>query len=770
MAEPTKVEDLGPYAKAGWDLIPLHRFDDKHKGREVGKAPRDAGWRRRQYPIKDVLAHLKAGSNAGVRLRPTDLVLDVDPRNFPEGRDCLAELVSALGLNLDAFPHVLTGSGGHHYYMKKDPQTEVRAGLPDFPGVEFKTSGVQVVAAGSVHPNGRRYRWDDLSPSLDEAPLAPERLLGMIRRASRPPTTGGGELTTERLEELLALLDPKEFRDHDRWLRLMMACHHATDGAGMDEFLDWSATDPEYSSRRGENAKRWDSLHGQGGNASVTVGTLYRELIQAGHQAEVPREAAEGDFPDALPQDEEGKPRGFKSPLHELNQTYWAVDASGKFRVFSRVDEPVGDGASTRKVWRIHSASDFMLLHGNRKVELGKEVLPLGKAWLEWQPRRTAHGVVFDPTRNWPGWLNLWQGFAVEPRQGDWSLTQDLILNTLCGGNQSHFDYVMDWLAHCVQHPGERAEVALVFRGDKGTGKGTLGRAMRDIFGVHGLHISSPGHLTGRFNAHLRDCVLMFADEAFWAGDKASESVLKQLITESTMMYEQKGIDARSEQNHIHIIIASNEHWVVPAGINGERRFCILDALTNRQGDRAYFNRLNRQLRDGGLEAMLFDLLARDLAGRHPRENIPVTTAMTEQKTRSLDPVPAWWLERLHEGTIPTVDGEWQLGPVTCLAQDLQTSLESHLRAIGARQSRRSVGTQLGQELRLLIPSIRKVRATIPDARMDVETQHDRRAYAYVIPSLKVCRNHFADRLLQDPSYDWTVPVESDADDLDFLR
>lgn len=770
MAERTNPDDLSPYLKAGWELVPLHRFDTKSReGREVGKAPRDAGWRRKRYSFAEMLAHMREGGNVGGRLRACDLVLDVDPRNFPPGRDCLAELVERLGLDLDAFPHVLTGSGGHHFIMRKDPQADVRSGLPDFPGIEFKQAGVQVVAAGSVHPCGRRYRWDDLSPALADAPAAPERLMGLIRRPARPPAAEGGDLQPERLEALLAALDPKEFREYDRWLRLMMACHHATNGAGMDEFLDWSASDPEYASKRGENARRWDSFHTQGSTGTVTVGTLYHELKRAGHEDLIPRDAADLDFQDDLPaEDGRAAERTPLSWLHEMNQSHWAVDNSGKFRVMQVVEEPVGAKMPPRKVWRSYNASDFMLLHSNRTVEVKGKATPLGVAWVQWPQRRTARGLIFDPERNYDGWLNLWQGFAVEPRQGDWSLMRQLVLETLCSGDARIFEYVMDWMAHCVQHPGEPAEVALVFRGDKGTGKGTLGRALRDIFGVHGLHISSPTHLTGRFNSHLRDCVLMFADEAFWAGDKAAESVLKQLITETTMMYEAKGVDARSEPNRLHIVIASNEHWVVPAGINGERRFAIFDVGTGRQGDRAFFDALNRQLREGGLQGMLFDLLARDLGGRHPRDGIPVTQAMTEQKTRSLDPVPAWWMERLHEGTLPALRGaSWAAGPVTCLTQDLQTSLEGHLRAIGVRNNRRSVGTQLGQELKLLIPDLRKTKVAVPPERMDVEAQHDGRAFAYAFPPLAACREHFSARLLQDPSYDWSVPAE---DDEDWLR
>ena len=41
----------------------------------------------------------------------------------------------------------------------------------------------------------------------------------------------------------------------------MMACHAATQGEGLDEFVTWSTSDPEYSSTvAADIAYRWDTL------------------------------------------------------------------------------------------------------------------------------------------------------------------------------------------------------------------------------------------------------------------------------------------------------------------------------------------------------------------------------------------------------------------------------------------------------------------------------------------------------------------------------
>src|SRR5262249_46788256 len=136
--------------------------------------------------------------------------------------------------------------------------------------------------------------------------------------------------------------------------------------------------------------------------------------------------------------------------------------------------------------------------------------------------------------------------------------------------------YIINWLAWAAQHADEQPETALVFRGDRGTGRGTLGKAICKLFGQHARHISSPAHLTGRFNAHLRQIPFLSADEAYAPNNKSAEGTLKRFITEPTLPIEPKGRDVMEEPNRLHVMFASNEVWVVPAG-PFERRYVIQD-------------------------------------------------------------------------------------------------------------------------------------------------------------------------------------------------
>ena len=253
-----------------------------------------------------------------------------------------------------------------------------------------------------------------------------------------------------------------------------------------------------------------------------------------------------------------------------------------------------------RLVWMRMSRTDFLHFNENDRIETPNG-LGAAKAalWLKSPDRRSYTGITMAPEGAPPGVLNLWRGWAVQPEEGDWSLMQDLIYDVLADGHRASGDFIVNWMAYMIQKPEILPQVALVFRGAEGTGKGTLGRALMAIAGNHGLTVSSTEQFAGRFDSHLRDCVFLFADEALWGGDKTAEGKLKQLITEPTKVYEAKGVDACMGRNHVHLMMASNEEWVAPTGPEA-RRFAVFDVSDERRQDQAYFGAMNRQYVQGG--------------------------------------------------------------------------------------------------------------------------------------------------------------------------
>jgi hypothetical protein len=327
-----------------------------------------------------------------------------------------------------------------------------------------------------------------------------------------------------------------------------------------------------------------------------------------------------------------------RSTIEELNERYAWIERKG--RVLLRDADRIS----------FLQRDAFTTTYNNRLLE-GK---PLGNAWLQHEHRATFTDVgLYPPPLVAPvDHFNMWRGFAVEPKPGEWSLFRSFIYDVIASGDVAAAEYVIKWIAWSLQNPGLPAEAAIALRGLKGIGKGTLGNALCKIFGSHASHITNADHFCGsRFNAHLAGAAFVFADECYWSGDKRHEGSLKAMITEPQIFVEPKGIDGYMVPNVLHLIMATNDEWVVPATID-ERRFVVLEVSDKHRRDSAYFNPLRAEMDNGGLAAMVHDLLSLDLDGWHPRDVIE-TAALDAQRELSLPYEQEWLKDVLNDGELP---------------------------------------------------------------------------------------------------------------------
>ncbi len=330
--------------------------------------------------------------------------------------------------------------------------------------------------------------------------------------------------------------------------------------------------------------------------------------------------------------------------IEEMNQEHAVVWLGGKLRILWK--------NLTDKTFDFVSVYDFKQFYANKKYDVNGNQIDIGNIWMTSKDRKDYKGgVVFYPSGSCENCLNLYKGFTCEPRQGDWSLMRQHVLEIICGGNVEYFAYLMAWTARMFQDPGgTRPGVAVVMRGGKGAGKGIFINALGDILGEHFLPVANVGQITGRFNSHLAQSILLFADEAFFAGDKRQEGPLKALITEDHITFEKKGVDSVKMRCHINIIMASNEDWVVPAS-GDERRFFVIDVEKDRVDDHPYFQAIIDQMDNGGREAMLYDLMHHDHKSVNLRKP-PETDALIDQKSHSLPDAAEFWVEALVRGYI----------------------------------------------------------------------------------------------------------------------
>jgi hypothetical protein len=574
------------------------------------------------------------------------LVIDLDKKSGKDGFATLKALCAKLDIDdgptsaLTATFRVATPSGGEHVHVSTAVPGKSVVNVPG-PGIDLRGDGGFAVGPGSTI-NGKAYQVIDMQ-ALAILPC-PEAL-----EAKCPAASSATTLSREERQKPVEGVDPARARD--RALKYLATLQPAVENQGGDlatfkaaaqlkdmgcteaeafEFLvDWNERcEPPWDTEDLQAKVRHAYQYGKDKPGIGSPEAVFREFID----------------PDA-------RPDTSKHPVHRLNEEFAFVLFGGSdFILWETTDEngnPRTEFLNVPTFHRKHANKLFQADNGRAR--------PVSEWWMEWPGRREYSAVVFAPGRDLgPRFYNLWQGFAVESKRGKWKRMRDHILNVICSGDEKLFRYVLGWLARLVQHPGEVGEVALVFKGGKGVGKGVVGHALRRIFGRHGFHVANAKHLVGNFNAHLRGVAFLFADEAFFAGDRAHESALKSLITEPTLAIEAKGKDTVAGDNCLHVLMASNEDWVVPTSVD-ERRFAVIDVSADRQGDFAYFDALFRELyKEGGLEAMLFDLLAYPLDDFNVRQ-VPNTKALADQKLLGLRGPLRWLHEVLSEGGIARV-------------------------------------------------------------------------------------------------------------------
>ena len=394
----------------------------------------------------------------------------------------------------------------------------------------------------------------------------------------------------------------------------------------------------------------------------------------------------------------------------------------------------------------------FKHLWGNHALDLGKkDPVTFADIWLTSALRRQYLGVCFAPEGDAPeDYYNLWRGFAVEPAEGDVEPFIRHVREVLAAGNDGHADHIVGWFADIVQNPGAKCETSILFRGDEGTGKTLPGRIVGSLFPAHYALIDDPRYLTGNFNVHMETCLLLQADESFWAGDKTAEGRLKGLVTSDVHFIERKGVDAYRVRNLIRLMVTSNNDWMVPAGY-GSRRWAVFDAANTHKDDGDYFAELAGWWHAEGSRAALLHFLLNVDLGMIDLRRIPDTTALYEQRVSSMDVVDAWWYSRLVAGSILPGHEDW-IAEVPCDA--LWESYVRYAEKVGEKRKRVEVQLGIAFQRRLLPrgwPKRRRAYVSVDDGFGNTIPKRKR---VYVFPPLDECRAHMQ-ALLSGHEIDW---------------
>jgi hypothetical protein len=283
-----------------------------------------------------------------------------------------------------------------------------------------------------------------------------------------------------------------------------------------------------------------------------------------------------------------------------------------------------------------------------------------------------------------------------------------------------------------VQCPEEKPGVAIVMRSDaQGVGKSRFVKYIGSLLGRHFRTVTHGRHIHGNFNTHLKDTLMLFGDEAVWGGDRRTESILKQLITEPNMIIEMKGKDVFEVRSFLRLMLATNSEWAAPVSLT-DRRYFVLDVSTEKRNDFDFFRKLQHEQDNGGREALLQVLMDFDLSDFEVR-NIPETPARLEQKFLSMEPIEKWWTAVLS-------DENFLIGGRILESDEINRKAKSDLLESFNEYTKEHKPTHRNWEARRFCCQFKK----LVSFTLDKRTGSGQREFEF--PSTNECKNYFIEK------------------------
>ncbi len=199
-------------------------------------------------------------------------------------------------------------------------------------------------------------------------------------------------------------------------------------------------------------------------------------------------------------------------------------------------------------------------------------------------------------------------------------------INTVwCGGNESKFDYVVNWLAHNLQKPREKPEYGLVLKDIyKGSGKSRIIELMmKYIYGNGGVVYNGLDEYLDERNTRKERGLLVFIDEVSKKPKDPEKIKRYQTNLDDTVRFLYN--ETREIMNYNAFIFCTNNDHALKSE-SGDRRYFYLDVSNIMKGNYEYFMKFER-LTQYDWDCYYTVMMHRDLSKFNPRNPI-----MTEEK------------------------------------------------------------------------------------------------------------------------------------------
>jgi len=229
---------------------------------------------------------------------------------------------------------------------------------------------------------------------------------------------------------------------------------------------------------------------------------------------------------------------------------------------------------------------------------------------------------------------NLWNGFAAETMVTDIenSDVRDGLVRflehfkMLCSDKKEPYDFMLDIIAHALQHPNVKLGIMLCLVGKQGCGKERIWNLIVRMIGEHASFqtMKPENDVFGDNNGRMRDAFFVRVAEAENKKFKSYVGELRTLITDCVIRVRSLYCAPMNVKSYARFFCDTNFRNALPDE-HGERRLFITDCSSQRIGDAPYFQALVKSIDDDRCIRAFYDfLMARPIKRMYIGKDIPI--------------------------------------------------------------------------------------------------------------------------------------------------
>lgn len=175
-------------------------------------------------------------------------------------------------------------------------------------------------------------------------------------------------------------------------------------------------------------------------------------------------------------------------------------------------------------------------------------------------------------------YLNLWLPPTLVPKPGPWPRIEQ-ILRWLSDHDTAGYEWLRNWLAFKLQHPGELPGTAVLLVGTPGSGKNTLFQIMEHALGESNCATITDETLSKTYNTTYADKLFVLGNELGTESSRSQSLYTRTLswITEKRIEIEGKGKDRYVTTNRAGWLFATNNPGKVLGIAKDDRRYTVFN-------------------------------------------------------------------------------------------------------------------------------------------------------------------------------------------------